>query len=129
MHHETQILIGNVHTMLRNKIVTHYLLVVKDEHGETSVQIGGDLYKYEGIEDDIAEIVKRSIEAAEANEFYKKVFTANHDADELLTRKRRALLALADVEQHFTCDDCKDKRKCPFAFDAYNTGGDCLAVK
>lgn len=29
----------------------------------------------------------------------------------------------------FTCDDCAVKTSCPYLFDAYNTQGDCLAVK
>ncbi len=29
----------------------------------------------------------------------------------------------------FTCDTCHLRRSCVFAFDGYNTGGDCLADK
>lgn len=32
-------------------------------------------------------------------------------------------------EINFTCDDCPAKRVCQFAFDLYNTDGDCLAEK
>ena len=28
-----------------------------------------------------------------------------------------------------TCSDCEDKDDCQFAYDHYNTNGDCLAVK
>jgi len=28
-----------------------------------------------------------------------------------------------------TCTDCDAKETCPFAFDPYNTHGDCLAEK
>lgn len=28
-----------------------------------------------------------------------------------------------------TCNDCPDKDHCEFAFDLYNTQGDCLAMK
>ena len=28
-----------------------------------------------------------------------------------------------------TCNDCPDNTSCPFAFDLYNTHGDCLAIK
>ena len=31
--------------------------------------------------------------------------------------------------QSFTCDDCPVKLTCDYAFDAYNTNGDCLAEK
>lgn len=30
---------------------------------------------------------------------------------------------------HYTCDDCPIVLKCQFAFDQYNTNGDCLASK
>lgn len=26
----------------------------------------------------------------------------------------------------FTCDNCVDKKCCPYVFDPYNVGGDCL---
>lgn len=29
----------------------------------------------------------------------------------------------------FTCDDCGARHDCEFAFDPYNTDGDCLAEK
>jgi len=38
----------------------------------------------------------------------------------------------ADVEEakkEFTCFNCSDKNTCELAWDAYNTGGDCLASK
>ena len=28
-----------------------------------------------------------------------------------------------------TCNDCSDKETCIYAFDLYNTNGDCLAEK
>jgi hypothetical protein len=28
-----------------------------------------------------------------------------------------------------TCEDCLDNDNCEFAFDHYNTDGDCLAIK
>lgn len=28
-----------------------------------------------------------------------------------------------------TCEECGDNDTCPFAFDLYNTDGDCLALK
>jgi len=30
---------------------------------------------------------------------------------------------------HFTCDDCPEAQTCRYAFDGYNTNGDCLAEK
>ena len=32
-------------------------------------------------------------------------------------------------DRTFTCDHCISVHKCVFAFDAYNTDGDCLAEK
>ena len=29
----------------------------------------------------------------------------------------------------YTCDTCLDNKICEFAFDGYNTNGDCLAIK
>lgn len=142
---DTRILIGNVLSMLRNKVVANYLLVVKDKHGETSIQIGGDgLHMYDEIEADVAAIVRRAMVAPAsapapdvADDWYKKVFVHNHTDAELLTRKRKAKLFYPAVFEHetpeaevkFTCEECVDKRKCPFSFDAYNISGDCLAIK
>lgn len=33
-----------------------------------------------------------------------------------------------DVKE-FTCNECKANKTCPFAWDWYNTNGDCLAEK
>ena len=32
-------------------------------------------------------------------------------------------------DQGFTCDTCPEVSRCQWAFDWYNTDGDCLAVK
>lgn len=34
-----------------------------------------------------------------------------------------------DRVEDFSCYECPDSEKCPFAYDAYNTNGDCLAEK
>lgn len=34
-----------------------------------------------------------------------------------------------DPDAAFTCDACPVRYDCIFVFDAYNTGGDCLAEK
>lgn len=31
--------------------------------------------------------------------------------------------------QVYTCENCDDRRLCPFSMDPYNTNGDCLASK
>jgi hypothetical protein len=33
------------------------------------------------------------------------------------------------IETPMTCDTCEENHKCPSAFDAYNTDGDCLESK
>lgn len=43
-------------------------------------------------------------------------------------KTRAEVAALFDIER-FTCDDCPRKYECQWAFDAYNTEGDCLADK
>lgn len=40
---------------------------------------------------------------------------------------RERLIKGTDVV--FECDDCPDANKCEWAFDPYNTDGDCLATK
>ena len=34
-----------------------------------------------------------------------------------------------DMDKDCTCKDCECSKKCPFAWDLYNTNGDCLASK
>ncbi len=36
---------------------------------------------------------------------------------------------LMEARKEFTCFNCKDKDTCEYSWDAYNTGGDCLASK
>lgn len=42
--------------------------------------------------------------------------------------KHLRLVVGYDVER-FTCDDCSGAPDCDYAFDGYNTNGDCLAEK
>lgn len=35
----------------------------------------------------------------------------------------------AEKLEDFTCHDCPHKATCEYAWDPYNTGGDCLASK
>lgn len=48
-------------------------------------------------------------------------------------RRRSLRRDFADIEDTeslvFTCDDCAAASQCPWVFDAYNTDGDCIAVK
>jgi hypothetical protein len=34
-----------------------------------------------------------------------------------------------ETDISFTCDTCLDNDTCAYSFDAYNTNGDCLAIK
>ena len=45
--------------------------------------------------------------------------------------EQRALLQLNQRSflQRCTCIKCKDSETCEFAYDGYNTDGDCLAIK
>jgi MoaA/NifB/PqqE/SkfB family radical SAM enzyme len=43
-------------------------------------------------------------------------------------KARDEVAALFEIDK-FTCDDCPRKNECMWAFDAYNTDGDCLADK
>lgn len=48
--------------------------------------------------------------------------------DEELAALRAEVVEVWGIKK-FTCDDCPAKRTCEFAFDTYNTDGDCLAEK
>lgn len=39
------------------------------------------------------------------------------------------LLSNHILTKGMTCDTCQDNDTCEFAFDAYNTDGDCIAIK
>jgi len=44
-------------------------------------------------------------------------------------RDNAVQLMLVPVDTVFTCDGCSHAPLCEYAFDAYNTDGDCLASK
>lgn len=44
------------------------------------------------------------------------------------SQKTRIAMKMA-VDEVITCETCEDNDKCEYAFDPYNTGGDCLALK
>lgn len=54
-----------------------------------------------------------------------------------LTKEEREAMSIAysngtgdkTLFDTMTCDDCPNARRCNCAWDAYNTGGDCLASK
>jgi hypothetical protein len=50
--------------------------------------------------------------------------------DELAALRRMSTEHLEEgAPETFTCDDCGARYKCTFAFDWYNTDGDCIAEK
>jgi hypothetical protein len=49
-------------------------------------------------------------------------------SDEELAKIRAVTVADFPIDV-FSCDDCGARKTCEFAFDAYNTDGDCLAEK
>lgn len=52
--------------------------------------------------------------------------------EQLAASRQRALAVLGALGVHpegFTCDDCPSAPLCEWAFDGYNTLGDCLAEK
>ena len=51
------------------------------------------------------------------------------DVEVAALRKRMLKLHTPVAKTGFTCDGCSSVKRCPWAFDAYNTGGDCLAEK
>lgn len=48
---------------------------------------------------------------------------------EQLARHRANAVQLVSTGTVFTCDTCDHAPRCLYAFDAYNTDGDCLASK
>jgi hypothetical protein len=64
------------------------------------------------------------------------VFSANHTDASLVTMRELAAEGLARLnsidspeDAKFTCDHCPWLKSCVFAFDLYNTNGDCIALK
>lgn len=44
-------------------------------------------------------------------------------------KKLPVLVPLSHAREHYTCHDCPHRFSCEWAWDEYNTGGDCLAMK
>jgi MoaA/NifB/PqqE/SkfB family radical SAM enzyme len=49
-------------------------------------------------------------------------------SDETLAELRASAAKQFDIDA-FSCDDCSARKTCEWAFDPYNTNGDCLAEK
>lgn len=60
------------------------------------------------------------------------IFSEHWTPEQLAERRAASADAMAAAGYPvtaFTCDECDLRAKCAFAFDGYNTGGDCLADK
>lgn len=51
-----------------------------------------------------------------------------YSLSEILENDQREFGHSGNIED-YTCFTCQDWKECPYSFDAYNTGGDCLAMK
>jgi MoaA/NifB/PqqE/SkfB family radical SAM enzyme len=58
----------------------------------------------------------------------ENINSKSFDEKKAYNEYEKLLIELAKSEGA-TCSTCSDKDKCKFAFDDYNTNGDCLAVK
>lgn len=54
--------------------------------------------------------------------------TGRKRTDEELSKIRAEVAQGWEIDE-FTCDKCSDRYDCEYAFDMYNTNGDCLANK
>ncbi len=52
----------------------------------------------------------------------------NPEQSKIEADKTRKAMKMAD-DREITCQTCQDNDKCEYAFDPYNTQGDCLAMK
>jgi hypothetical protein len=60
------------------------------------------------------------------------IVTSPMNPHELATVRALAIKQQAphtNARTKFTCDECPSAPTCDYVFDAYNTGGDCLAAK
>ena len=55
--------------------------------------------------------------------------TYEEEYSEDTVRRMEELGLSVPVKEYMTCDRCLDADTCLFAWDRYNTGGDCLADK
>ena len=58
------------------------------------------------------------------------LFSENWTDEQLAEFRENGLSIIQKWDSNqFTCDTCELKRNCQLVFDAYNTDGDCLAMK
>jgi uncharacterized protein (UPF0212 family) len=61
---------------------------------------------------------------------YHEALSAIAHSSLRISKQGMANLAYTTIEiGRVTCHDCSDKYDCDYAWDAYNTNGDCLASK
>jgi len=51
------------------------------------------------------------------------------DLEKLRKKMIEELKRLGIKWSYITCDYCPDKHRCLYAYDTYNTDGDCIAIK
>ncbi len=63
--------------------------------------------------------------------FWLEGLLALHPLDPRVAETRKRSLPVIQSHGHasFTCDRCSAANECDYAFDPYNTNGDCLAEK
>ncbi len=63
--------------------------------------------------------------------FYVERRFARPSLDPITANARKRMLPVIQSHGHadFTCDRCAAANECDYAFDPYNTNGDCLAEK
>ena len=62
-------------------------------------------------------------------ELREKVIFLEKEKQDYLARMHKIEWQAEAWRYTTTCSECNKKVECPFAFDAYNTNGDCLAIK
>ncbi len=90
---------------------------------------------------DIEPLAKKVLDAkhqADAMAFYARPITlegdyaidSTEDQEKAVLKSTRLHLVELDYPAgKLTCEDCEARKRCEFAFDGYNTNGDCLATK
>lgn len=73
-----------------------------------------------------AEVERLKVELGRPYDKVDRLFEANKKHLETIARQSRVIEKLKDA---VTCVGCAVNESCPYAWDGYNTNGDCLAEK
>lgn len=106
------------HTFSLSKEVDAYVIHHQEQDYSGSIidSFVYELLPFENLVQDFIECVYYVVQ--------KRVFNNTGDTDGDL-----CLSELGLIKDDLTCNDCPNKKTCPFAFDPFNTDGDCLALK